>query len=256
MCGYHPWADLHELFLDHLYQDRRLRALDAAAVGLRLVRRDEEVEQLLSEAHRRGGSDARAAAALSAVLQSGASTQTVAGVARLGEAASGLIAGMTGVGASARTVLECGVRSALNTDFGTRHEAEALGLYERSSGGSVRGSNDALYSWRFPPQLGAPPQPVTILPPRRRRPRPLARGGSPCGRASGGCCGCGRLRAIDRARAAAAVARGEVRWHLRMLRALDGRAAPSDYLHDGVWDAAGLMSDLRISRGRRLLRLL
>ena len=39
VCGYHPFAELHPLFLDHLYQDAAVRSLDMATVGLRLVSR-------------------------------------------------------------------------------------------------------------------------------------------------------------------------------------------------------------------------
>ena len=91
VCGYHPYAELHPLFLDHLYQDANLRSLDEATVGLRLVSRDEEVEQLLSQAKRAGGREAFAAAELDAVLQRGASEQTVAGVQRLTQKAQPLM---------------------------------------------------------------------------------------------------------------------------------------------------------------------
>ena len=88
VCGYNPFAELHRLFLDHLYQDAELRSLDMATVGLRLISRDEEVEQLLSQAKRAGGRDALAAAELVAVLRRGASLQTAAAVQRLTQQAS------------------------------------------------------------------------------------------------------------------------------------------------------------------------
>ena len=97
VCGYHPFAELHPLFLDHLYQDAAVRNLDVATVGLRLVTRDEEVEQLLSLAKRAGGRDAAAAAELGTVLQRGSSLQTAAAVQRLTQKASALISGLSEV---------------------------------------------------------------------------------------------------------------------------------------------------------------
>ena len=97
VCGYHPFAELHPLFLDHLYQDAAVRSLDMATVGLRLVTRDEEVEQLLSLAKRAGGRDAAAAAELGTVLQRGSSLQTAAAVQRLTQKASALISGLSEV---------------------------------------------------------------------------------------------------------------------------------------------------------------
>ena len=128
----------------------------------------------------------------------------------------------------------------------------------------MRESNEALWAWRFPPDPACPPQPAQRLPPRPPRPphRPPSRRGArsrcPATPPPGGAgCGCHRLRALDKAKAAAAVARGEVGWHMRLLQLLDGGANEADYrAPGGAWDAAGLMSDLRICRGRRLLRLL
>jgi hypothetical protein len=157
VCGYHPFAELHPLFLDHLYQDAAVRSLDMATVGLRLVSRDEEVEQLLSQAKRAGGRDAAAAAELGAVLQRGSSLQTAAGVQRLTQKATALISGLTKVSAPQRAALQSGVATSLNTGFGTRHEADALGLYERRTGCTVRETNESLWMWRFSPDSCRPP---------------------------------------------------------------------------------------------------
>ena len=138
VCGYNPFAELHPLFLDILYQDHDQRSLDEAVIGLRLLSREDEMEQLLSQAARAGGREAAAAAALSTVMQSGGSAQTAAGVQDLTRKAAALIAGLSSVSAPQRAMLESGAASALNTAFGTRHEAEALGLYERRTGCAVR----------------------------------------------------------------------------------------------------------------------
>jgi hypothetical protein len=211
------------------------------------------------------------------VLAQRGDTNSVEAVGALGRRAGALVdAALTcGAIASPRKArrLETALRSAVNVEFGTRHEDDALREYERRTGCRVVESNEELLLWRFPVDETEPPAPVRRVPLRARRPPP------PRHRAPPDCacaCGCRLFRAIDRCRAALAVERGEVRWWWRLLRTLDAEAEEAHYRRtdagasgaapgaDGVaaacdaleWDALGLMSDLRVARGRSLLSAL
>ena len=177
----------------------------------------------------------------------------------------------------------------MNTAFGTRHENEAIAVYERRTGTVVRSTNEHLLIWRFPRDRSMAPAPLERVPLRPRRDVPTSPREQRSGAGSRSCCsgdercGCNLLRAIDRARAAVAVERGEVRWFIRLLQLLDPTVAEEDYIVrrdwslfpgipcetnarsdggrgadgvTGVWDAAGLMSDLRVARGRHLFTAL
>jgi len=183
VAGYHPWADPHETFLQHLYggsgAGRALRDFDATLVGLRLVYEDDALRSLLaladedvedSVAAKAAKAPLRAVALEMASVLSAASTQTFSrSVAAAGDAAAAVLAraraaGVLPAGAGSAT-LERAVQSQVNTSFGTRLEDAAIRHYERATGCAVRNSNDAIFSWSFPCNASLPPAAPVTLPP-------------------------------------------------------------------------------------------
>ena len=50
VCGYNPFADVQELFLDAIYQDETVLALDRLLLGIQLVSEEEILADLLQKA--------------------------------------------------------------------------------------------------------------------------------------------------------------------------------------------------------------
>jgi len=48
VCGYQPFADPIEVFLDAVYQDKQLFHDDAAQVGLRMSSQDEHLAEIIN----------------------------------------------------------------------------------------------------------------------------------------------------------------------------------------------------------------
>ncbi len=161
------------------------------------------------------------------------------------------------VGGQHARQLEQALRSTVNTEHGTRSEDAALRMYEKQTGRAVRASNQHLLIWQWPKAPGQQDY-VSPLPLRRLPLRPRRLGHGTNDRTAGACagpwCGCRRFAAVDRCRAALAMERRELGWWFRKLRAVEGReASEAHYCVEAQWDAVGLMSDLRIARGRALL---
>ena len=192
------------------------------------------------------------------VLAKRRDTNGVEAVAGLGRQAGALVASALQCGAmSPRKArrLESALRSAVNTDFGTRHEESAIRQYERLTGNAIVESNEHLLLWRFPRDETRQPANVKRVPLRPRTTRPAHDASTSVDTDTS----YRLLIAIDRCRAALAVERAEMLWYWRLLRMVDASAELEDYCIGGDeprWDAFGLMSDLRIARGRRLLATL
>ncbi|KAL1518924.1 hypothetical protein AB1Y20_003196 [Prymnesium parvum] len=251
VCGYHPFSDPEEVFLDTLYQDRQLHEDDLAALGLSAPRADEQ----LAIALRPLGDGALAAEVLRALAAQPGTADELHALSRRAATLCAAASASGAVSAAHARDLERCVRSHVYTRFGTRHEASAIELYERQTGCAVRQGNRELLLWRFSSDASAPPAaPLLRKLPSRKRRRGHGEGTSSCGGVE---CGCRRLRALDRCRAAVAVERGEVASWFACLQLL-GEAREEDYrcAETGAWDAAGLMSDLRIARGRAKLQRL
>ena len=267
IAGLHPFVDgkaLQDIFDEALYQDAELHALDCATLGVSL-RTEQQVtaEMVASLVHSSLPAVREVGAGMVNVLAQRADTNEMIG--SFGQQAGALVERAVTCGAVPKRTarrLESALRSAINTEFGTRHEDHAVRLYERQTGCEVVESNEHLLLWDFPADHSLPPAPVRRVPLRPRRKAPLAdarRGGGD------GCpaeCGGAIFRAIDRCRAALAVERREEHCWFAVLRVLDPEAQEADYYHSVLgdearrWDVLGLMSDLRIARGRSLLAAL
>lgn len=236
--GCHPLAQEDQLLCD-----------DAAALGLEMISQEDRLASILTQLPPAVG--ASVASHLASQPNSLEEVQVVAGHLRT---LSTRARDSGALSDSMAEELHAAVRTQLFSSYGTRHEDSAVQLYSRQQSCVVRPGNRELLLWRFPREATEWPAPLlrsAIRPRSRHRP---PRRLSAC--AEG--CSCRRLRAIDRCRAALAVERGEQRWWLLCLRLVDREAHEAEYrcALTGEWDALGLMSDLRIARGRaKLMRL-
>lgn len=284
VCGYHQFAsreDLTDIFLDAVYQDESVRDSDVATLGAH--KSADAVAALCS-----GSESERAlAASLASVLSERRDTNVEAAQdtrRRLAQLTQAAVDCGT-LGQRQARHLDAVLRSSVNTEHGTRAEDAAIKLYEQQTGRTVRATNTHLLLWQWPratgEEIGATgPLPLRKVPLRaRRQPSHSTSGRAAASTCAGRRCGCRRLLALDACRAAVAVERHEVGWWFRQLRAVThGSARESDYRVAGAcadeghaaatgpdarptcqfapeagWDAAGVMSDLRIARGRSLL---
>ncbi|CAI5713120.1 unnamed protein product [Hyaloperonospora brassicae] len=151
VTGLHDFGDVVEELLEGVYQDRdELLARDAAKLQLRLVSKDDELEQLVRK------SGAAAAPQLRAALRWAQDRSTPA---RVG-AAQRLLAGVDKRLAEAHKSKKLAseeireVRKLLaekiHTSVGTRNETLALKAYERQTGSTVRLTNEHFYFLTYP----------------------------------------------------------------------------------------------------------
>ena len=153
VTGYHSWTsaeDAGQLLLDAIYQDESLRAFDMATFGLRLLPAEQEMAETLSALSRTGEGGRVAAAGFSSILCELSHTNGVEATASLSQRTASLAKAAVlegSLGSREASRLEGAVRSAVYTDFGTRHESNAISLYEKQTGREVRESNEALMLW-------------------------------------------------------------------------------------------------------------
>lgn len=273
VSGLHPFMsfdDLSDIIDEAVYQDEIIRVQDGSTLGVGIQTQAQAMDATVRAMA--GSSDAAVRAissSIAGVLVERKSTNEISAVTSLGKQANTLVeqAVLRGAlrGAEGKRLANA-LRSSIQTDFGTRHEDAAIAMYERQTGCAVHSSNEHLLMWRFPEDPSLPPAALRRVPMRPRR-EFISNASFPSSRRTERCegtgCGCWRFRALDRCRAALAVERGECAWWFRKLRALDSRASPLDYSQlEGAsepregrpvsWDALGLMSDLRVTRGRIL----
>ena len=150
-CGYHPYCsreDFRELFETAVWDDPDVFSVDSSALGARPSTQELDVEASLNTLARSNVAGERALAALAAnILEQRQSTQSVRAVEKLAaqsKAVSKAAVDAGALGARQAQQLDCALRSAVNTSFGTRHEDDAIKLYERQTGCEVRESNEEL----------------------------------------------------------------------------------------------------------------
>ncbi|KDO21722.1 hypothetical protein SPRG_13138 [Saprolegnia parasitica CBS 223.65] len=143
VVGLHEFGDAVEIFLEYVYQDLEpLLALDARVLGLQLVSKDDELDDLM----RRSG----AAAALAKILGWATKTST-ANITT----ANNLAANIGAIAACAQQAqklsaieakaLRNGLHEKLRVNVGKRNESIALATYEARTGLTVSASNDTFY---------------------------------------------------------------------------------------------------------------
>lgn len=213
IAGLHPFIDVFELFEDAIYQDAALRAHDQATLGVSLCTEQEAAVTTVTALASSSVDAVRTlGTSMAGILAERSSTNSLGEVRTLAARAKTLVESALACGAvsSPRKArrLESALRSAVNTEFGTRHEDSALRLYERQTGRRVLESNEHLLLLHFPADPTQPPAPLRRVPLRPRRARPRVARASACDVG----CGCHLLRAVDRCRAAVAVERAECEW--------------------------------------------
>ena len=150
--GVHPWAEVDELFEGLVWQGaagRALLARDAAAFGVVVESREEEAARVLE-----GASAATRAAFRSAERAARSSaTASVKDVSRVKAAARAAVEAAVAqreVTAAEGAALVRYANHTAHTEFGRRHEADAIGAYERATGNAVREGNECRHELRFP----------------------------------------------------------------------------------------------------------
>jgi hypothetical protein len=148
ITGYHPWKNLPELFLyDFVYQGSEGKLLmrkDAALLGLTIVDPDEVLQDLAKKA------GTAAEAAFKDVLCVKTGNKIVHDVQTAASMKDKVIKeAKKKLSKAELRILEQGVRSAVDTGYGTAHENDALDLFEKQTGWPVEERNAEIRSWPF-----------------------------------------------------------------------------------------------------------
>lgn len=147
MAGFHPFAVLPELLMSLVYQgSQELLNHDAKLLGIQIQSDEAVLKELASKASqstRRALESAlevkRGKRVLDTVLKADQVKQQV-----LKEAKSS-----KNLTVQELKVLQEGVRSSVDTGYGTFHEEQALDLYEKKCGWQVRDRNASIMAWPF-----------------------------------------------------------------------------------------------------------
>jgi hypothetical protein len=137
IAGHHEYADLPEMLMELLYQDKpRLLANDADILGMQVVTKQQEQWKLMQKAGEQAAGVLmqvnRAAAAGAATASAAADLKKKVGAVVKEAVAAKKISRQEGV------ALTDSLRHDVDTNFGTRHEGSALDAYERATGWPVR----------------------------------------------------------------------------------------------------------------------
>lgn len=159
LCGLHEYADIPELLTELIYQDRAetLRKDDEKRWGITFV---SEEEIVMKDILRRRGAEGLAVAVLRAKTATPSDTAQVQNVvdAAVGDKVEAVLKQSIMNEAEAELVRTF-VRGRVYTNFGTRHEARAIEIYQKQTGWEVNECNEDMYYWAFPQdptQLRAP----------------------------------------------------------------------------------------------------
>lgn len=161
MSGFNPYVYLPELLAELVYQGslgRALRELDASALGLVLVSKEDQMEQIAKKA---GPEVLSAWEDASSFKKRKKPPPKSVGLAE--KIKSNAVAGARRAAAlteAERASISEGIRSAVDTSFGTVHEKEAIDLYEKMVGCKVRERNEETRVWDFAESNGNTVAPV------------------------------------------------------------------------------------------------
>lgn len=148
MTGFHPWKNLPELFLhDLVYQGtsgNELLRQDAAVLGLNLVSPDDALRQLAQKAGAATVSAVQDALSVKQGITVPLSVQAASDVKMKAIQEATKVLSKTEL-----RVLTEGVRSAVDTGYGTAHENDALDLYQQQTGWPVEERNAEVRVWLF-----------------------------------------------------------------------------------------------------------
>ena len=175
LTGFNPYADLPTLILDLIYQGyagQILLSQDASLLGMELVSRDTAMEELLTKAAKSATEVAKTAKDKAEAKEIQTAVKQITKIQRGEAKPPSTVAGATKMKTETLAkinevqkklpktskaklssgevkMLNEGIRSAVDTNFGTHHENEALDLYERRYGCEVRERNEGIYCWDF-----------------------------------------------------------------------------------------------------------
>lgn len=149
IAGFHPWKNLPELFLyDMVYQGsigKELLQHDAALLGLNIV----DPDQMLLELARKAGDSAGHALRDALRIKDGSKFVPTVQAATAVKQKVIKEARKSKLSKTELKVLEEGVRSVVNTGYGTAHEDNALDLYQQQTGWLVEERNAEVRVWPF-----------------------------------------------------------------------------------------------------------
>ena len=145
VAGFHPWKNLIELLQDLVYQGyagKELLRQDTELLGIEIV----DSEQVLKDLAKRAGATAAVADALR-VKDGSKMVPTVQAAGAIKEKA--IQEAAKKLTTRELKIFKDGVRSAVDTGFGTKHEDDALDIYEKSVGWPVTERNAEVRAWSF-----------------------------------------------------------------------------------------------------------
>jgi len=150
LAGFNPYADLPSLVLDLVYQGSTGQLLlrhDTSLLGMQLVSKDSQLQDLATKAGPQVNAALREISDIRDGIKAPPATVSVADTIKsrtvtLARQSKNLTSQELG------TLVE-GVRSAVDTSFGTHYEDEALDMYERRYGCEVRERNSQIWTWEY-----------------------------------------------------------------------------------------------------------
>ena len=170
LCGLNPFSNLPQLLFDLVYQTylgQLLLQMDATALGLQVVGAEYERESMLKTASAASNETkdlVKSALELSDGKRKVDSLEEVQSLQKKIEvqATKAHAAGKLSKKQVANLVDQ--TRGHISTGFGTSHEDEALDIYEKRMGCTVRERNECFFEWRFRRRDAENPNGVTAEP--------------------------------------------------------------------------------------------
>lgn len=154
IAGLHPYADVAELALELVYQDRHHILLqDADNLGVQLISRQEETHQLARKVAAAGPAASAAMKQAEAAAAGVPSVKAASGVKSAAQTAINTAVAMRKLTAAEADTLQAELRKNVDTGFGSRHEDAALDAYEQQTGWEVKERNERFVRWDIPLEL-------------------------------------------------------------------------------------------------------
>lgn len=149
MTGFHPYANLPELLMNLVYQGavgQELLQHDSTLLGISLKSQEEILLELASKASR---STRQALQSALDVKTGKRRLETVSSAENVKKKVVEKAKESANLNPDELRILQEGVRSSVDTGFGTFHEDEAMNLYEKQCGWEVRHRNSQIMAWSF-----------------------------------------------------------------------------------------------------------